>query len=297
MSTVGIDIGASKTLLVYLDETGEMRHHVQWKTFQNPNLQRDSIIDHVLRLKEEGASATSLGIGVAGQVDPEKGVIRWAPNLGWKQFFLGNELEEKLSIPVLLTNDVRAAAFGEWQVGAGKGEDNLLCLFIGTGVGGGVVVSGKLLEGHSSTAAEVGHMIVSLDGPLCSCGMQGCLEAFCGGWAIAKLSGMPTAREAIEAAKQGNVLCQSVVDNGKRALSKGIISLIHVLNPRMVILGGGILQGLPNWIPEISEDVFKWALKASLKDLKIVPASLGVFSCAIGAGLLSKSLPLHRQPL
>jgi glucokinase len=140
----------------------------------------------------QGASPPVGGSGSAGQIDPEHGMVRFAPNLGWHNVPFQSDLAGALGLPVVVTNDVRAATWGEWLHGAGKGCNDLVCLFIGTGIGGGVVSGGKMLSGCSNTAGEVGHMIINLHGPPCSCGSRGCFEALAGGWAIAR-----QAREAV----------------------------------------------------------------------------------------------------
>ncbi len=121
-----------------------------------------------------------------GRWTRETGAVMFAPNLDWHNVPLRAEVEKACAIPVVVTNDVRAALWGEWLFGAGRGAGDLLCIFIGTGIGGGIVCGGKVLEGCSNTAGEIGHMTVDLNGPLCNCGNRGCMEALAGGWAIAR---------------------------------------------------------------------------------------------------------------
>ena len=137
-------------------------------------------------MADQSGRPVGMGIGVAGQVRPTDGLVRFAPNLDWHDVALQKILCEDLDMPVRVINDVKAATLGEWRNGAGRGCDDLICVFVGTGVGGGVISGGRLISGSSGTAGEVGHITVGLHGPLCTCGNQGCLESLAGGWAIAR---------------------------------------------------------------------------------------------------------------
>jgi len=201
---------------------------------------------------------------VAGQVDPRSGAVRFSPNLGWRDEPFGEDLRRALGVPVVVTNDVRAATWGEWLHGAGKGIDDLVCLFVGTGVGGGVVSGGRVLVGCTNTAGELGHLAVALQGPPCRCGNRGCLEALAGGWAIAqraKRGSPPTlrrlfpAREGRGAAGEvsaavvaqgqeaGDPLARQIIDEAVEALVAGMVSLVNAFNPCRFILGGGSSKG------------------------------------------------------
>src|SRR5699024_419699 len=135
-------------------------------------------------IRKSSGKAVSLGIGVAGQIDKKTGAVAYAPNLKWHDVPLDANLEKGLDLPVFVLNDVRAAAWGEWLHGAGKECDHMICIFVGTGIGGGIVSEGKTVKGASNSAGEIGHMTVQLDGPRCHCGNRGCLEALAGSWAI-----------------------------------------------------------------------------------------------------------------
>ena len=168
-----------------------------------------AIIGRIAEAVEElrrDADSTSLGmgVGVAGQIERGTGLVKFGPNLGWRNVPLAAELSSASGLQVRVTNDVRAAAIGEWLFGAGRGGTDLVCVFVGTGIGGGIIADGRLLEGCSNTAGEVGHMTVQIEGPLCTCGKKGCLEALAGGWAIAE-----RARQAVrETRKWGDAPCK-----------------------------------------------------------------------------------------
>jgi glucokinase len=249
-----------------------------------------------------------VGIGMAGQIDGATGTVRFAPNLGWREVPLRADIEVALDVPVIVTNDVRAAMWGEWLHGAGKGYDDVLSLFVGTGIGGGVVSNGRIVAGCANTAGEFGHITIELKGPLCTCGNQGCLEALAGGWAIARQA-QDMVREAPEAgralltaaggapegisaatvagcAHAGDPLSLLLVDRVGRALVAGCVSLVNAFNPCMVILGGGVIEGLPELVGKVREGVKSKALPAATASLEVRPAALGGSAGVVGAASL-----------
>ncbi len=187
---VGVDLGGTKVEAALVDAEGHVvtsrRHPTDSKT-KGPQRVIADIVACVGECLGEGVrNAGALGVGVAGQIDAATGTVRFAPNLGWRDVPLRAELERTLRLPVVVVNDVRAATFGEWAHGAGKGVNDLVCLFIGTGIGGGVVSGGQLLEGCCNMAGELGHMTIVAGGRPCHCPNRGCLEAYVGGWSIAE---------------------------------------------------------------------------------------------------------------
>ena len=256
-------------------------------------------------LHGEGIPPLGLGIGVAGQIDPAGETVCFAPNLSWHDIPLQFELQKLLELPVALLNDVRAAILGEWLFGAGKGSDDLICLFVGTGIGGSAISGGRILYGHSNCAGEFGCMTVDLHGPLCHCGNHGCLEAFAGGWAIARraveavaadpLAGKNLVRIAAEqggditasvvavAALAGDPLAGKIVTEVSEALIAGVVNLVNAFNPERLILGGGVIEGLPNLVARISQGVKQRALKVASTNLQVLHAELHNDAGVIGA--------------
>lgn len=307
--TIGVDLGGTKLDIGLVDDTGKVRHRLLLKTKAKEGAK--AVIDDIaaaiaeLRTKEKEANVLGVGIGMAGQIDKKSGLVRFAPNLKWHDVPLKQNLSQTLNLPVHVTNDVRAATWGEWLYGAGKGCDDILCIFVGTGIGGGVVTAGKMLEGCSNTAGEVGHMTIELNGPLCSCGNQGCFEALASGWAIAQrakkavardpvrgkmLLGLAagntdelTARHVFQANKDNDPLAREIVDAVSAALVAGISGLVNAFNPKRVILGGGIIQGHPEFIEQIRQGISKHALKAAVEPLSVVRAELHESAGVIGA--------------
>lgn len=312
---VGIDLGGTKIEAAIVDEEG----HLHQRSLLQTNVKcgyaaiLSQIIDTVCDLKEKAVYPPfGVGIGVAGQIDKLNGDVSFAPNLKWKDVPLQSDLSSALGMPVVITNDVRAATWGEWIHGAGRNCDDLVCLFIGTGIGGGIVSNGQIISGCSNTAGELGHITIDLHGPSCHCGNKGCLEALAGGWAISKLaleavSGNPaegaymlkmaggnpddiTAKVVVQAYTSGDPLASRLMNEAEKALTAGIISIINALNPCRVILGGGVIEGMPGIIDRISKNIFQGALKAAAKHLQILPAQLHNDAGVIGAASLAMHL-------
>ena len=322
--TIGVDLGGSQLRAALVDSAGRiLRIHVRpTRVEQGP----EAIVSELAAcvrdacLTEADGPVLGVGVGVAGQVSGA-GVVQGAPNLGWTQFPLRDRLEEALRLRVAVLNDVQAATFGEHAFGAGKGVDELVCLFVGTGVGGGVITRGTLLQGCSGSAAELGHMTVDPNGPLCRCGTRGCLEAFAGGWAIARRAreavaadpgsgavlldlagGDPnrvTAPAVVKAAERGETLSGQILRDAVEALGIGIASIVNAFNPCMIVLGGGVVAGMPEWIEAASQAIRSRALAANAAAVRVLPAALGPHAGTIGAAAWAAAIlgkPSDRPP-
>ncbi|HKZ16821.1 MAG TPA: ROK family protein [Geobacteraceae bacterium] len=311
-STIGVDLGGTKIEVAQVNISGQVlrRKRLPTRVNEGPAAIQSEIAETVLELqKQADTMPIGIGIGVAGQVDPVSGVVHFAMNLGWRDVPIRDVLSEALRLPVFVTNDVRAATWGEWVHGAGQGCDDLICLFVGTGIGGGVVSGGHLLTGCSNTAGELGHIVVDLHGPLCNCGNRGCMEALAGGWAIAR-----SAREAVEnnpsagsvllqeaggnperisaatvarAVRKGDPLALKLIESATEALVSGAVGLINAFNPCRLILGGGVIEGLPELVDRIDRGVRQRALAAASAPLRILPSQLGNQAVAIGAAIMA----------
>lgn len=306
---IGVDMGGTKLAVAAVDRKGKILHERLHPTHQE--ILPASVEAHIIDVTQQfqklmGNAPKGIGIGIAAQIDSANGIVHSAPNLKkWCDIPLQADLQKMTGLPVKITNDVRAATYGEWLFGAGKNCDNLVCLFVGTGIGGGIVSEGNLIQGHSYTAGEIGHIIVDINGPICTCGNRGCLEAMAGGWAIAKQTQEAIQRDAnlgkkiLEYAKgdlkavealhvgqaflAGDPLAIQMIGKVKEALIAGVISIVHVLNPQRIILGGGVISGLPGLVKQIAEGVRKRAIPAATHKLEIVPAALGGHAGVIGA--------------
>jgi len=309
--TLGVDLGGTKIETALVDAAGHIlvshRHPTQFE--KGPNGVIADVVTSVKTcLGEVDMTAQGLGVGVAGQVD-RAGTLRFAPNLGWRNVPLQVSLEKALGMPVVVNNDVRAATWGEWRHGAGQGIDDLVCLFVGTGIGGGIVSGGRLLEGCNHTAGELGHMTIVAGGRHCHCPNRGCLEAYAGGWAIAEraqeaahvdpkagqrlvtLAGsiqQISAATVTQAYTDRDPLAHRLVEETAQYLAAGLVSIINAFNPCLIVLGGGVILGLPEYATIVERAVRENALPTAVEGLRIVIAALGDKAGVIGAAALAR---------
>lgn len=307
---IGVDLGGTKIEFGLVDNLGRIHDHQRCETqvHEGPAFIEKQIVENVqMLLQKSDVPILGIGIGMAGQIQPKTGLVIFAPNLKWHHFPLQANVENALKIPTRVMNDVRAITLGEWLYGAGKGCQDLVCAFIGTGIGSGVVSEGRLLTGWSNTFGEIGHMTIDLNGPLCTCGKQGCLEAIAGGWGIAaraqeaieandrgaesqnllKLAGgnlkSVTAKTVIEAYRLKDPLAEGLMQNIQKALIAGFASIVNAYNPRCLILGGGFIDGMPEMIQIIDRGIKESALKAATHSLEVVKAQLGKQTGVVGS--------------
>ena len=318
--TVGVDIGGTKVEAAVVDSDGRILDSHRYPT--NAERGAQGVIEDVVSCVETclgnvQVRVGALGVGVAGQVDRATGAVRFAPNLRWQNVPLGVDLEGALRMPVYVLNDVRAATVAEWRHGAGRGVDDLICVFVGTGVGGGIVSGGRLLEGCSNTAGEIGHMTVVVNGRPCRGPNIGCMEAYAGGWAIAERAQEAVQQEGREGQKildragsiekitakvvgeayhEGDPLAIRLIEETGQYLAAGLVSLVNAVNPCLLILGGGIVDGIPELIPIIEDQVRERALKAAIMDLRVVKASFVSNAVAIGAATHARSKVMEEAP-
>jgi len=309
--TVGVDLGGTKIKAALVGPDGTIVFSTRKMT--NASKGADSVIstigDAVHECLRQGA-ATAIGIGVAGQIDAESGNVVFAPNLGWRDLPLRSELQRRLGLPVLVINDVRASTFGEWTYGAAPQTEHLVCLFVGTGIGGGAVLRGQIVEGCNNSAAELGHITIVAEGRKCRCPNLGCLEAYAGGWAIAErtqelirqnvdrgkkvleIAGSleaVTAKSVSAALSEGDPLARQIVEETSRYLAAGIVTIINSLNPCVLILGGGIIRGIPELLSLAEPQIRRRALTTATNTLKIVRSSLDADAGCIGAAVLARN--------
>ncbi len=310
--TLGVDLGGTKVLTALVDGEGQILASHRRAT--DVRRGATAVIDDVVAcvrgcLGDASRCAVALGIGVAGQVDTASGTVSFAPNLGWRDVSFGDMLTAALDMPVAVANDVRAAATGEWRYGVAKGARDLVALFVGTGVGGAVVTAGRMLEGRSNAAGELGHMTVVTHGRKCHCPNFGCLEAYASGWAIAErareaarsdpdsadaLVGFAgavddiTAAHVTEAYRSGDALtARLVIETGDYLAAAGV-ALVNVFNPEVLVLGGGVIEALPELVSLIDEGVAKWALPAARDAVTVQKAALAGDAGVVGAAALAR---------
>ena len=256
-----------------------------------------------LREHGGGGGCIAAGVACAGLIDGSKGYLYSSPNLpGWDGSDLASIFSERLSLPVVVENDVNAAAYGEYVRGAGRGTESFACVTLGTGVGGGIVIGGKILRGSSGFAGEIGHTVIQIDGPLCSCGQRGHVEAFISAAAIVERACAAmregrtselrnaeeiTVKDIHRAALAGDELAVSVLAETGRYLGIGLCNLAHFINPEIIAIGGGVAAAGDFILESAREAIRRSAMHERLAAVSIVQAELVNAASFTGAALLA----------
>jgi glucokinase len=309
---VGVDLGGTHLRAAIVDITnGQVVDQ-----FQVPTLAREGHNAVIARMAEMidkviSSSGTSkadvggIGIGVPGKLDLEHGRVLFLPNLpgNWLNVPLQQEIERQVGLPTHLLNDARAMTFGEWKYGAGRGVNTVACFTLGTGVGGGLVVNGKLHLELGGTAGELGHQVIDVDGPTCGCGSRGCLETYASGPAIAAagikavVQGLTTRigemvnydlnrvtpEVVYQAALSGDPIAQEIYQRVGHYLGIAIANVIVIVGPRKVVIGGGVSQAGELLFEPIRRTIRSSVFITSTEQVEIVPAQLGINAGIIGA--------------
>lgn len=310
--SIGIDLGGTKILIALVNkETGEVVYHVKKKTKKDKGPQNiiRKMVNGIEELLVESnfniADIESIGVGAAGQVDRENGIIIGAPNLDCYDLNIREHLTSHFNLPVYLGNDVEIAAMGEMKFGAAKGCDDFVCVFVGTGVGSSVVKDGKIIHGATGTAGEIGHMIVDLNGRQCACGAHGCLEAYASRSAIEKriegalrkgrhsaiLDYMETGKSISSSMIQKSIeredeLVIQCVNEAAEYLSGGLASIINFINPKLIILGGGLIEAVDYFYQTTIKKARAKCLPVPATKIEFKKAQMGDYSGVIGAAFL-----------
>jgi glucokinase len=295
VSSVGIDVGGTEVKGVRLDDGGTIVDTAKDATTpQDPDTLVQTIIAQARRL---GAGpGAPLGVAVAAFLDPQRRVVQFSPNMSWTNRPLAQEVEDALGLSVVLENDANAACYGEYRRGAGQGASALAMITLGTGVGGAVMESGRLLVGASGIAGELGHIPIVSGGRLCGCGLAGCLETVASGTAIVRrvreLTGSleATPDEVTAMLHTDSRLRDHVLSDVADALTDAIVTLRSMTNPDAVVIGGGVVERSGTLLIDmISQRVGERLLGASFSAVpRVVAAMLGNNAGGIGAALLAR---------
>lgn len=304
----GIDLGGTKILAVLLDENGNTLTRTETATFAQEGA--DAVIRRMVGLIDgcltPDRRLAGIGVATAGTLNADEGIVAYAANLGWSEVSLGRKLEQAYGVPVRLENDANAAAYGEWALGAGKGTKHCVYVTVSTGIGAGLVSSGKLIRGRDSSAGELGHITVDMNGPRCPCGNVGCLELYASGTAIARkarelAAAYPdraelllakagdsaiTSRHVAEAAADGDDISLGLLREAGQALGNGMVSIIHVMNPEVIVIGGGAANIGEPLLGPMKEAIASRGIASMASGVRIVAPTLGKEAGAIGAALL-----------
>lgn len=310
-TAIGIDLGGTYIKYGLVDQQGKILKKGMIPTKAESN-SRDIVIEQISTAIKDVWNDTieGIGIGTPGVVD-NNGVVYEAPNLpDWHNFNLKEIFEKKFNRPVVVENDANSIAYGEFLFGAGKGTRTIVCLTLGTGLGGGVVINGKLLRGAIYSAAEIGHMPIDYKGRKCGCGSIGCIEAYVGRDYIVKsvirkikrgektiLTEMAendlskiTPKMISEAYQKGDKLAEETWIEVATALGAFLAGIVNLLNPDRIILAGGIAQAGEILFETVRKTIHERAMKVLSKNVEIVPAELGIDAGIIsGAALIFQS--------
>jgi glucokinase len=305
----GIDIGGTKIAVALAAPDGRVVSSARFRTRVEAGphaVVADAVAEIKRMLEAAGASLAAVGVGCAGPLDRRRGLVLSPPNLpGWDEFPIVALLEERLGARVRLDNDANAAALGERAHGAGRGLNDLVYITISTGIGGGIIVGGRVVHGVGDGAGEVGHMTVLPEGPACGCGARGCLEALCSGTSIARrarerlsagaassLSShaveLVTAQAVAEAARRGDALASEVWDETVRYLAVGVGNLLNVLAPEAVIIGGGVSAAGEQLFEPLRREVRARVKMLPAEKVNVLQAALGGDSGVRGALILGQ---------
>ncbi|HET7093352.1 MAG TPA: ROK family protein [Thermomicrobiales bacterium] len=311
---IAIDLGGTHIRVAVVSRAGDLDHKEQIATEadQGPQHVIDRMGDLVTRVAKDAGLANDVPIGVAspGPLDVRAGVVLFTPNLpGWRDVEITTLLSEATGRSVVIQNDGNCAALGEVQFGGAKGVKDLVYLALGTGVGGGVISNGMLVDGVRGLGAEVGHVTVAMDGPRCTCGSIGCLEAFVGGWAIARdaaivattddgqtlarlAAGQPiSARIVAEAAAAGDPAAQAILERAGRALGAAMGAFANVFNPRLFVIGGGVGALGATLLAPARAAMANHAFPRNRKMARIEHSRLGDDTALLGAAALAMDMP------
>ncbi len=311
---IGVDLGGTNVVVGAMPLDGA--REIGMRTLPtHAELGADGVVDRIAAMiedvardveRETGAQRDDIigvGIGSPGPLDRERGVVIVTPNLGWRNFPLRDEISRRVNLRATLDNDANCATLGEYWRGAARGGKNVVGMTLGTGIGGGLVLDGKLFHGASDAAGEIGHTSIESNGRRCKCGNYGCLEAYCSGPAIAErareaMESEPshgidalvggdmskvTAHVVYEAARQGDLVAREVVRDTARFLGTGISNLINIFNPDTVVLAGGVTQAGDTLMLPLRAEVSRRAFKPSVEACRIVLGALPVSAGVVGA--------------
>lgn len=310
-AVLAVDLGGTNLRAAAVAADGSIVHRqsVLTKAAEGP----DAVIGRIARLVDRVANEAGLspeatvGIAAPGPLNPRTGVVHSAPNLpGWHDVPLRDLLSQQIHRTVVIGNDANCAALGEARFGAGAGVDDMIYLGLGTGVGGGVISGGQLIDGAAGMGGELGHMTVAMDGPRCTCGGIGCLESFTSGWAIAYegtlvadsgdgaelrrlAGGAPMTAEVVAAAAQaGDPAARRILERAGRALGAAMGALINIFNPDLFVIGGGMAE-LELLRETALLTVPRYAFRLQRERIALKPAQLGDDAGLLGAGALAQT--------
>jgi glucokinase len=308
--TIGVDIGGTKIAAGVVDEEGAILDTCQVPPPSTPEGVVEAIAD-AIRTVGQGSSAEAVGIGAAGYVDDKRATVLFAPNINWRHETLKDKIEQRVSLSVVVENDANAAAWGEYRFGAGAGHDDVVCITLGTGLGGGIIIGGRLHRGRFGVAGEFGHIRVVPDGLLCGCGSQGCWEQYASGRALVRYArqratatpdaagvllglgdGTPEGidgKHVSQAARQGDPVAIDSFRELARWAGAGLADLASLFDPSAFIVGGGVSDEGDLVLEPIRKSFRRWLVGSRYRPhAQVVAARLGSRAGLVGAADLAR---------
>ncbi len=311
---IGIDVGGTNVKIALVDDNGKIIYSNSVPTYAKMGYEytvnniKQAIKDLMKETNTTPSDIEGIGFDFPGQVDCKTGVVKLAPNIpGWVNVPIAQMIEDEFHIPTRIDNDVRCAALGELKFGAGRGCENFICITVGTGIGSGIVINGKVVRGATNAAGELGHIKLQMNGgPICGCGDTGCLEAFASGPAIVAMAqeyikggkstkfremaavegGEITPYMVAKAAEEGDPVAKRIFEIIGEYIGIGLTSVINLLNPERVIIGGGVAESGELLLGPIRKTIKERAMVVAGNAVEIVPAQLGNSAGVIGASML-----------
>ena len=307
---IGIDLGGTYTKIALVGGSGKVIAKTTLKTF---DYKRNELINAIIAAVKKIISAkhlrkrdiSAIGMGLPGLIDSRKGIVRYLVNVpGWKDVTIKKIMETRLGIKTYIDNDVNAMTLGEFYYGAAKGAKNVVCLTLGTGIGGGIIIDGRLYRGTDLVAGEIGHIPINEEGPRCNCGGIACIEAYIGNrhlmrklrndikkkpMGILKSKDTRLTLEVIDkAAKKGNKLAIRFWKEVAARLGVMLTGVINFMNPEKIVIGGGVANAGKFLFDPLKATVKKRAMRIQSRSAKIVKANLGEDAGVIGAAVLAR---------
>lgn len=322
---VGVDLGGTTTKLAFISMNGEIIQ--KWEIHTDNSNEGQNITKNIARAIDEKLLALGetrdkligIGMGAPGPVNYETGEIINVVNLGWKDHYpLKSSLEKETLLPAVIENDANCAALGEMWMGAGEGAENLICVTLGTGVGGGVIVAGNIVPGVNGAGGEIGHITsIAKGGAPCNCGKSGCLETVASATGIVRLakeelkkgqsagelferfteSGSITAKDVFDSARNGDPLASNVMKEVSFHLGLALANIANTLNPKKIVLGGGVSKAGDILLTSVKEQFTQYAFSAVKESTELTLATLGNDAGVIGAAWLIKNKVVSEKNL
>lgn len=295
---IAIDLGGTNLKCALLDSSLRIKAKSSFntKSFDNKHKLIGGIIasvdSFILNQKLKRSAILGVGLGVPGPVDTLKGIVHFLPNIpGWKEVKLKKILEQKTKLPVFIDNDAKLMTLAEHEAGAAKNYKNVLCLTLGTGVGGGLIINDSIYRGADNSSGEVGHFPLNEKGPLCGCGARGCLETYVGNYRIIqearRLFGSKITLEKVSAlARENNLQAIDFWSRVGKKIGLALSGIVNLLNLDLIVIGGGVSNSGKVLFESIQRTIQLRAMRVQAKRVKIIKAKLGIDAGIIGAGYL-----------